>query len=208
MKSSLSISLVALGLAALAGCMQRNGDSTTQSSRAGGGVGVVDLDAVAKALGRDLEMQADAEKKLGQYTSELASLQSALNRQLQDKKEEIGDEPSDDDVKTLVLTQRQLETQFRESKSKAERRLLTHKQRLIEQFREETKPVVREIADRRGLSIVIPKNDALLLTVSTDVDLTDAVVLAMQKTARPSHAEAEAAKPKRKPAAAETSLRD
>ncbi|RPI80273.1 MAG: OmpH family outer membrane protein, partial [Planctomycetaceae bacterium] len=195
-----------------AGCTnQGTAPATGQTNpAASGGVGVVDLDAVAKALGRDLEMEADAEKKLGQYTTELGSLQTALNRQLQEKMAEVGESPSDDERRQLLQTQRKLDNQFRESKSMAERKLVSYKQKLIDQFREETKPAIREVASRRGLSIVIPKSPALLLTVSAEVDLTDAVVLQMQ-AASPAPAatpDAAAAKPKKKSPSTETSLRD
>lgn len=173
-----------------------------------GGVGVVDLDAVAKALGRDLEMESDAEKKLGQFASELSTLQTALNRQLQEKVDEVGEAPTDDERKALLIAQRKLDNQFRESKSAAERKLVQYKQKLVTQFREETKPIVREIAAQRGLSIVVPKDPNLLLTVASEVDLTDAVVLQMQNLAKSAEKPQVQAKPKSKTPAAETSSRD
>lgn len=198
-----AVSLIAVGCAPQGAA--NPSASVTQSS---GGVGVVDLDAVAKALGRDMEMSHEAEQKIAQLNSELTSLQEALNRQFSDQREELGEDLSDDQKRQLLLSKNKLETQFRDKKTLAERRFAKYKLELVAQFREETKPVLKAVAASRGLSIVIPKNDALLLTVAAEVDLTDAVVLELRKlTPAKATAESTPAKPKRRPAA-ETSARD
>ena len=40
--------------------------------------------------------------------------------------------------------------------------------------------MLQEVAAERGLSVVIPKNDALILTFEPTVDITDAVVKRLQ----------------------------
>ena len=164
------------------GCSQPGGNPSHTSRSAGnGGVGVVDLDAVAKAIGKDLAMSAEAEQKVAQLNQELAQIQEAMNRHLAGKREELGDDLSDTQKRQLLLAKAKLESTYRDKKAIAERTFARYKQELIVQFREETKPILREVAARRGLSIVIPKNEALLLTVASEVDLTDDVVLEIRK---------------------------
>lgn len=164
------------------GCSQPGGNPAQVSRSAGnGGVGVVDLDAVARAIGKDSAMSAEAEQKVAQLNQELAQLQDAMNRHLAGKREELGDELTDAQKRQLLLAKAKLESTYRDKKAIAERKFARYKQELIGQFREETKPILREVASRRGLSIVIPKNDALLLTVASEVDLTDDVVLEIRK---------------------------
>jgi Skp family chaperone for outer membrane proteins len=175
----------ALGLSLLlftAGCSQPVGNPTQSSRQTGnGGVGVVDLDAVAKAIGKDLAMSAEAEQKVAQLNQELAQIQEAMNRHLAGKREELGDDLTDAQKRQLLLAKAKLESTYRDKKAIAERKFARYKQELIGQFREETKPILREVAARRGLSIVIPKNEALLLTVASEVDLTDDVVLEIRR---------------------------
>jgi Skp family chaperone for outer membrane proteins len=172
-----------------AACSQPAGNSHQGSRSANaGGVGVVDLDSVAKAIGKDLAMSAEAEQKIAQLNQELAQLQSAMNRHLAGKRDELGEDLTDAQKRQLLVAKAKLESQYRDKKAIAERKFARYKQELVEQFREETKPILREVAARRGLSIVIPKNDALLLTVANEVDLTDDVVLEIRKL-QPANAE-------------------
>jgi Skp family chaperone for outer membrane proteins len=184
-------SLFGLALLVLTvGCSQPAGNPSQATRPTGnGGVGVVDLDAVAKAIGKDLAMSAEAEQKVAQLNQELAQLQEAMNRHLAGKREELGDDLTDAQKRQLLLAKAKLESTYRDKKAIAERKFARYKQELVGQFREETKPILREVAARRGLSIVIPKNEALLLTVASEVDLTDDVVLEIRKLQPPSNEE-------------------
>jgi len=167
-------------LVVVLGCGKQDQPQQEAARRAPGGVAVVDLDAVAKRLGRDLEMQANAEQRMAVLNDELTTLQGALNRQLQDKKQQLGDEPDDEGKIELVSFQKRLEAQLLERRRSAETKLAAFRQKQIEQFREEVRPVLRDVAAERGLSIVIPKNGTLLLSVDPAVEITDAVVARLQ----------------------------
>ncbi|MFM8584762.1 MAG: OmpH family outer membrane protein [Planctomycetaceae bacterium] len=173
---------LALGLLELCGCGRSPAPTTTS-----GGVGVVDLDAVAKALGRDTQMQQSAGRKVAELTREITDLQAAMNRRLVQENEQLeeetgGGKPAANAQKELLQTRAKMVQKLREKKAEADRLLAQHRASLIAEFREETRPVLRESADQRGLSIVIPKNEVLLLTVNPAVDLTDAVVARLKST--------------------------
>ncbi len=171
-----------------------------------GGVGVVDLDLVAKRLGRNIEMKNAVEVRVASLNKKLTTLQGSLRRLYEEKKEKFGDEPTEEQTAELRATEDRMERELLELKRKSELELSDFRQALVDQFREEAKPVLREVAAARGLSIVIPKNDGLLLTIDPKVEITDEVASKMPKSSDNGGAEEPERKPKKR-AAAETSSR-
>jgi Skp family chaperone for outer membrane proteins len=170
-----------------------------------GGVGVVDLDKVAKVIGRDIEMKQKVDEHVETLNSQLSTLQGALRRQYDEKREKFGDEPTDEQLKELEASENLMERQLLEKKRKAEGELSVFRQKLVDRFREQAKPVLREVAAARGLSIVVPKNDGLLLSIDPACEITDEVAAKMNNAANSDRPEAAAAKPRR--VQAETSAR-
>jgi Skp family chaperone for outer membrane proteins len=194
-----------------AGCGWKSNDkSTAKSDKSVGGVGVVDLDVVAKRLGRDIEMANKVQEKLAELNGKLTTLQSSMRRLYEEKRDKQGDDPTDDQIRELQAWQDRTEAQLQETKRKAEVELSNYRQALVDQFREQAKPVLREVAAARGLSIVIPKNNALLLTIDPAVEITDDVAAKMPASSIGdiTSPDEDAEPPvKRKKSAAETSSR-
>lgn len=169
-----------------------------------GGVGVVDLDILAKRLGRDIEMNNLVQERMTSLNSKLTSLQESLTRLYGEKRSSFGEKPTDEEQQQLAAMQTRMDQQLIESKRKAETDLVTYKQQLIDQFREQAKPVLKEVAAARGLSLVVPKNNALLLTIDPAVELTDEVaekMLALQPAAAARETEETAGNPRKRPRA-------
>jgi len=205
-----SIAVLCGFLATFAGCGKNGPEPTAvkteRTEKPVGGVGVVDLDKVAKVIGRDIEMSQKVEEEVASLNSKLTTLQGALKRQLEDKREKFGDDPNEEQLKELQASENLMERQLLERKRKAEGELSVFRQKLVDQFREQAKPVLREVAAARGLSIVVPKNDGLLLTIDPACEITDEVAAKMGAAAIADETETEKpAKPRK--AAAETSAR-
>ena len=168
-------------LAALPGCGRLIADTpeTTPSAKQVGGVGVVDLDSVAKQLGRDQEMSKAVKTRMTRLNKKLSTLQDSLNRLYEEKRASFGSEPDAEQEKQLLGMQERMDNQLRESRRTAETELVNYRQALVEQFREQAKPVLRDVAAARGLSIVVPKNDGLLLSIDPAVEITDEVAQKM-----------------------------
>ena len=189
-----------------AGCGTKSPEpATAKADKPVGGVGVVDLDLVAKRIGRDIEMNQAVQERVTSLNNQLTSLQGALRRQYDEKRDKFGDEATDDQIKELQASESLMDRQLLERRRKAEAELSTFRQALVDQFREQAKPVLREVAAARGLSIVIPKNDGLLLTIDPAVEITDEVAAKMPVATNPDRPEPAAAKPRK--AAPETSAR-
>jgi len=174
--------VVALGglLCVMAGCNKNGQDqSVAKSDKQVGGVGVVDLVVVAKRLGRDIEINGLVDERVASLNNKLATLRSSLRRLLEEKKEKFGDDPTDEQARELKATEDRMERELLEVKRKSEVDLANYRQQLADQFREQAKPVLREVAAARGLSIVIPKNEGLLLTIDPAVEITDEVAARM-----------------------------
>ncbi len=201
-----SLLIVGVVLGSLAGCNRETAAPSAASAvKSTGGVGVVDLDLVAKQLGRDVYMNNSVQERLSSLNNKLTTFKNSLDRLYDEKKTGFGEEPNEEQQKQLATMQDRMDAQLMESKRKAENELAVYRQQLVDQFREQTKPVLREVAASRGLSIVVPKNNGLLLTIDPGVEITDEVakrMLASQaKTPEPA-----AEKPRRKPST-ETSAR-
>ena len=206
MLRTFSVAVLCGLLVTSAGCGSASPDTaTTKADKPVGGVGVVDLDKVAKVIGRDIEMSSAVEEKMNSLNDQLTTLQGALQRTYDEKRERFGADPTEEQLKELQTSESLMERQLLERKRKAEGELSLFRQKLVDQFREQARPVLREVAAARGLSIVVPKNDGLLLSIDPACEITDDVAAKMLVATNADQPEVEAAKPRK--AAAETSAR-
>jgi Skp family chaperone for outer membrane proteins len=198
---------LSLGLGCLAGCEKGPAPvAAPPQAKPIGGVAVVDLDSVAKQLGRDVEMNKAVEERLNVLNDKLGSLRKSLDLVVDEKRNDFGNEPNEEQQKLLTAIQERNGMQLLNSQREYQRDLALYKQQLIDQFREQAKPVLREVAAARGLSIVIPKNAGLLLTIDPATEITDEVAQKMLASQGPPADSRPEKKSKRK-AAAETSAR-
>lgn len=173
------VCLALAGAAAwLSGCGFSGSSSSTSASR--GGLAVVDLDKVAAETGKSLEMKEAYTVQENSVRQALLSLQSKANAELQAKKEQIGEEPKEEEQRELGQMTLNARNNLAQIQNTAGVKLNEYKQGQIAKFRTELKPILQEVAAQRGLSIVIPKNDGLLLSVDPGVDITDDVIKAYQ----------------------------
>lgn len=172
--------VVAAASAGLTGC----GQVGTSGSSARGGLAVVDLDKVAADTKRDTQLAAALELRqnsLNQiYKKNVESAKEQLSEKLHGFKSN-GEELSDDEKKEMAGYERNAIGQLNQLRSKAQVDFEQYKQAQIAQFRAALKPIAQEIAAKRGLSVVIPKNEGLLLSVEPGVDITDEVSKAFRE---------------------------
>lgn len=192
----------------LTGCGTQFGGSPASSTN--GGLAVVDLDKVAAETGKDIQMKEIFQVQESSVKQQLAKAQFSANSQLEEKKKDFGDTPTEEQKKELAQWRFNASNQLTQLQNQAGTKLSQYRQDQVAKFRTEIKPIAQEIAAKRGLSVVIPKNDGLLLAVDPGVDITDAVIKAYREkrpapTAAPAAAPAPSAAaktPARQPAAA------
>ena len=153
--------------------------STQTPSAPNGTVAILDLDAVAKRLGRDVaiadQLKAEGETLASQLTKEKTELQSQLDPSAQ----ALGDKPSDADKQKLVEFGQSLNARLQSKQQEARQELSQKQVSLIQQFREEVKPIAQKIAAGKGMNTVLLRSDIVVLSADPSVDITDAVVAEM-----------------------------
>lgn len=160
-----------LGLGVVAGCSRQSADTP-----AVGAVAVIDLDAIAHRLGSDQQIVSSIAQRQTTLSQKLVELSKQYSQQIEERKKALSETPSKDTEVTLANWQQQANANLNKVKQQAELDLQRHRAQLISQFREEIKPAVRRVAQSRGLSVIVTKNDSVLYDFSPSVDITEAVV--------------------------------
>lgn len=170
--------LVFVAAAGMTGCGQFSGGF---GSTPKGGIAVVDLDKVAADTGRDRQLAQSLETAQNSLNQSYAKTVESAQKQLNAKKKEYGDNISESDKKDLSEMERNAVNQLTQIQNKVRLEFENYKQKQIMAFRADLKPIAQEIAAKRGLSIVIPKNESLLLSVDPGVDITEDVVKVLRE---------------------------
>ena len=160
-----------LGLGLAAGCNQSASTSVPQ-----GAVAVIDLDAIAARLGSDKQIVDSIAQRQTSLSQQLVDLAKSYNQQIEDKKKTLTEAPSEQADVTVASWQKQANANLNKVKQQAEADLKKHQATLIAQFREQIKPVARRVAQKRGLSVIVTKNDNVLYDVAPGADITEEVI--------------------------------
>ena len=147
-----------------------------------GGAALVDLDDVAKRLGRDVSIVQELKDASGPLKDQLTAAQKELQTQFDRTKDAIGSKPSDTDSQKLADLGNNLNLQLQQKQQQAQQELNAKRASLVTRFREEIKPVALKIAVSKGLGVVLVKSEMVVLGSEQGLDITDEVVAEMIKT--------------------------
>lgn len=154
------------------------GSWLTRSS--GGGVAVVDLEKVAKELGREQQMVNDLKANQNNVASQLATVEKNAIEKLNQMKAELGDAAPDDKKLEFQKTAQTAQIQFNNLQKQAVTAIGQRRDFLVASFRAEARPVAEKIAKANGANAVVTKNDAFLFSFDNTIDITDAVIAEMR----------------------------
>lgn len=168
----------------LAGC-NRTGGATAGAPV--GAVAVIDLDAIAQRLGSDKQIAESIAKRQTSLSQQVVELAKSYSQQIAEQKKKLAEAAAKENDVQLANWQQQANANLSKAKQQAEQDLQKHRARLIAQFRDEIKPAARRVAQARGLSVIVTKNDSVLYDFSSAADITEAVIaeLVAQRTAAP-----------------------
>ncbi len=154
-------------------------------TRAKGGVAVVDLDKVAKELGRVDAMENDLRSAQNTLANQLSNVQKQAIEQLTEMEKGLGEAPDAEELKKFKATAQATQVQFNGLQKQAISKITQRRDLLVFGFRQEARPVVEKIAKSKGAATVITKNEAF--TFDNTVDITDEVIAEMKANpAKPS----------------------
>lgn len=144
-----------------------------------GTVAILDLDAVAKRLGRDVAIADQIKAENDTLVAQLTKTKDDLQSQLDSSAQSLGDKPTDAQKQKLIELGQSLNSQLQVKRQEARQELGQKQTALIQQFREEVKPVAQKVAAGKGMNTVLLRSDLVVLSVDPAVDITDAVVAEM-----------------------------
>jgi Skp family chaperone for outer membrane proteins len=173
-----SLAVGCLLAACLGGCNRLEQPSTAnrQPQDVLGTVAIIDLDVVAQKLGRDKTMSEAIQQHEAALNQQLANIKVSYEKEISEKQNQFGQSPSQEQVQLLSNMGRQASANLTQVQQKAKNDLSQHRAQLVQQFRDEVKPIARQVASDKGLSIIVTKNETVVFDFTSAVDITEDVI--------------------------------
>lgn len=140
---------------------------------------IVDLDAVAKATGRQELMQKELEFANLRLTEQLKLVAAQLEESVSEEKEKLGKKPTSEEKQQLESLVLQAQQQLVNSKNLAVQQSTDFRSDLILSFRKEVSDIAQEIAARSRSKLVLVSNHETLW-FHPSADITDEVIAVMR----------------------------
>ena len=141
-------------------------------------VAVLDVDAVAKALGRDDVFRQQIQAAGRQLQQQLSELSSGLEDKVREEQARLGADPSQEERQQLAKMAVDAQRRVQQGQALARQKAREYQNKLAAEFRAEIQPVVSDVALSRGASAVFVSNT--LLWFEPTVDITGAVIDALR----------------------------
>lgn len=145
----------------------------------GNSILVVDLDAIAKATGRQELMQSELELANVRLTEQLKLVASQLEQSISLEKDKLSKSPSDEETKQLQTLVAQAQQQLVNSKNVAVQQSNVLRSNLILNFRKDVAAIAKEIAQRHGSKLVTVSSYETIW-FDPKADITDEVIAVMR----------------------------
>ena len=149
-------------------------------TRAQSGVAVVDLDRVAKELGRDVQMTNDLKANQTSVTNQLAAVEKNAVEKLNEMKADLGVDAADEKKVEFAKIAQGTQVQFNNLQKKAVAAIGQRRDTLVAAFREEARPATKKVAKAHGASAVMTRNESFLFSFDNTIDITDEVIAEMK----------------------------
>lgn len=142
-------------------------------------IAVVDLNAVAKALGRDDAIVKNVKKANDKLNQQLEQITADVRKQLETEKSKLGEKPDKEEEQEFIQLVQNANNQLSQTKQVAIQKSQQLQNSLVVEFRNEVSNASKEIAQKNGYLTVLAINDSLLWTDAT-VDITGEVITEMR----------------------------
>ena len=173
-RSVLGVMASVLLLGILAGC---------NYGQSHGGVAVIDLDAVASAIGRDKAISEQVQAFAKQQETKLQALKSELEQQVNNASGQLAEDASAEEKQSLTNKIVEARNQLTQELGQARQSAQQLRQKLVRDFATEVQPIARRVAQKHGLQVVMVKQ-AWLLVVAPEVDITAEVIADLKQAQR------------------------
>lgn len=141
---------------------------------------IVDLEAVARALGKDEVMKQQAEENNKKLAVQLKTYADNLKAQIEEEKSKINKKKiTEEEKKRFQQLTTQASQELQKSQTKARQQAQTFQAQLIQAFRDEISVVAQKVAVQRGAKVVLSASHNVLW-FNPESDITDEVIAAMR----------------------------
>ncbi len=170
----LPIAVVAVLTLAASGCDANRGATDTDTNAL-----VVDFTAVARAMGKDSEINANLETTRAALNQQLQDAAAQLNAQLERANQNHSKKPSPKDQENLPQLTERAADQLRQLQQAAQFKLASKQNELLTEFRVEVKKAAAKVARKRGAKVV-QLSGGEVLWFDPQADITDEVIAALR----------------------------
>ena len=120
------------------------------------------------------------------YQADLNKLQSGLQEKISSRQKEFGKKPpTDEQRQEMSRMMGDAQKEFNKAQAEASQAMQQEQAKLVLAFRDKIRPVARKVAGSKGLTVIMLKNEALMLDADPSLDITDAVVAELLKMESP-----------------------
>lgn len=140
---------------------------------------IVDLDEIARRLGRDDALRQALQLRQNQLSGNLTQVRDQYLEQARSLQKQLGDKPSAEDQKKLTDAVNQMNAKLSDLRQQAAANLSQEQVNLVQKFRSEIRPFAVGIARERGFATILIKNENLIFAYDPSSDITEEVVKRM-----------------------------
>lgn len=159
------------------GCNKTADDATSNQPK----FAVVYAEKLTKELGDDNRITEMVQKISAQATKDVNDIQQTLQLQIDAKRKEYGDKPTEAQQRELALLIQNSKTTLRNNQLKAQQDYTTKRNNLINELRAEYKEITKKIAKAKNLDIVMYADTGPdMVFASEKVDITSDVLAAIR----------------------------
>jgi len=144
-------------------------------------IAVVDLQSVAKSLGRDEKIASAINTANARLNQQIETLSAELRKNIDEKKAALGDKPEKEDEQAYIQLIQKSNAKLNQVRQLAAQKSQQVKTLLIIEFRKEASDAAASLAKTLKFKAVLGLHDGLLWSENT-LDITDKVTAVMMKS--------------------------
>ena len=151
-----------------------------------GRVAILDIAVVSEKTGGTEQMGNQLQTMQAKYQADLNKLQSGLQEKISARQKEFGKKPpTDAQRQEMSRMMGDAQKEFNKAQAEASQAMQQEQAKLVVAFRDKVRPVARKVAASKGLTVIMLKNEALMLDADPSLIITDAVVAELLKMESP-----------------------
>lgn len=138
-------------------------------------VAIIDLDKVANEIGRSEIISSEVQAYIEKEKEQLQLFRDELTLKLNNFKQEIGAYASEEETQQLLIATRNAEIEISKKAQQIQQEAEELKIKLVFSFKEEMRPIIRNVAQNRQFNLVEITSPAHLY-INPKVDISDDVI--------------------------------